>query len=313
MDILQYGKAICYSGYRKGQNPIDGNVPSEGEITEDLEILVKDGYHYIRLYDPNLHARRALEAIRDKKMPLKCIIGIDSKPEMNNKECPFEEQNFTEEELQQHIRRNDAEIDKLIALVKEFPDEVIAVSVGNENTPPWGAHMVAEERLIAHAKRLKEALDKPVTFCEGYFEWPHIKALAKELDFISVHSYPYHYGEDIANAVTLNKKHYADIKAMFPDKQVVFTELGWSSNNTTPNYFAMVGNIRREIIPEPGAPRRASIKNEKRYIEELEIWLEQEQIIGFIFEAFDELWKGSKPSDSECNFGLYNGDRKKKW
>lgn len=79
------------------------------------------------MYDPNLQARRALEAIHEKKMPLKCIVGVDSMPEVNNKECPFEEQNFTEEELQQHIRRNDGEVEKPIALVKEFPKEIISV------------------------------------------------------------------------------------------------------------------------------------------------------------------------------------------
>ena len=312
MDILQYGKAICYSGYRKGQNP-KGEVPSPEQIAQDLEILVRDGYQYLRMYDPNLHAGRVLETIRDKKLPLKCMVGIDSDPEINNEKCPFEKQCYTEEELQRHKDRNDGELEKLIALVKEFPDEVAAVSVGNENTPPWGAHMVSEERLIAHARRLKEALDKPVTFCEGYFEWPYIKELSKELDFISVHSYPYHYGDDIADAVAVNKKHYADIKAMFPDKQVVFTELGWSSDNTTPNYHSLVNGEMHEVIPEPGTPRRASVKNEKRYFEEVEAWLEQEQIIAFIFEAFNELWKGPEPNSSECNFGLYDEDRKKKW
>ena len=160
MDILQYGKAICYSGYRKGQNP-KGDVPTTEQIAEDLELLAADGYRYLRMYDPNLHARRVLEVIRDKKMPIKCLIGIDSDPESNNERCPFEKQNYSEEELRQNAKRNDAEVEKLIALVKEFPDEVIAVSVGNENTPFWGAHMVSQERLIAHAKRLKAALNKP--------------------------------------------------------------------------------------------------------------------------------------------------------
>ena len=58
---------------------------------------------------------------------------------------------------------------------------------------------------------------------------------------------------------------------------------------------------------------RASLQNEKRYIEEVSAWLEQAQIVGFLFEAFDEWWKSEKPSDSECNFGLYTIDRVKKW
>ena len=41
--------------------------------------------------------------------------------------------------------------------------------------------------------------------------------------------------------------------------------------------------------------------------------LAEEQITGFIFEAFDELWKGDSPAASECNFGLYDEYRRKKW
>lgn len=295
MEILKYGKAICYSGYRQGQSP-KTEIPTREQIEEDLDILVKEGYAYIRMYDPNLHAERALEIIKDKKLPLKCMIGIDSEPEENNPDCPFVKQEYTEEELKKNRERNDAEVEKLIALVKEFEEYVAAVSVGNENTPIWGARMVRPERLLAHAKRLREALNKPVTFCEGVFEWPHLKELGDYLDIISVHSYPLHYKETVDVAVDLNKKHYNDIKAIFPDKQVLFTEVGWT---TKPN-SAMV-------------PGQACVENQKRYITELSQWLSEDQIIGFIFEAFDEPWKGSSPEKSECNWGLYYLDRTRKW
>ena len=295
MEKLSYGKAICYSGYRQGQSP-KTEVPTKEQIAEDLAILVKDGYRYIRMYDPNLHARRALEIIREKNLPLKCMIGIDSDPEVNNPDCPFEKQERTPEELEKNRKRNDSEIESLIALVKEFDAEVAAVSVGNENTPVWGAHMVSAERLLAHAKRLKEALNKPVTFCEGVFEWPHLIELGNYLDFISVHSYPLHYGETVDVALDMNKKHYQDIKQLFPDKQVLFTEMGWT---TKPNSIMKEG--------------QACVENQKRYITELADWLEKEQIIGFIFEAFDEPWKGSTPEKSECNWGLYYLDRTPKW
>ncbi len=295
MDVLKYGKAICYSGYRQGQSP-KTEVPSREQIAEDLDILVKDGYRYIRMYDPNLHARRALEIIREKKLPLKCMIGIDSDPEENNPQCPFVKQNFSQEELGKNRERNDAEAEKLIELVKEFDEEVAAVSVGNENTPVWGAHMVRPERLLEHAKKFKGALNKPVTFCEGVFEWPHLKELGDYLDFISVHSYPLHYGDTVDVAVELNKKHYRTVKELFPDKQILFTEVGW----TTKTNSVM-------------APGQACVENQKRYITELNEWLDQDQIIGFIFEAFDEPWKGSTPEKSECNWGLYYLDRTKKW
>lgn len=287
MDILEYGKAICYSGYRLGQSPKTA-VPTKEQIEEDMEILMKDGYQYIRMYDPNLHARRVLEVIREKKLPMRCLIGIDSDPEVNNPNCPWEKQEFTQEELDAHIRRNDEEEEKLIALVKEFDEEVIAVSIGNENTPEWGAHMVPVERLMKHAKRFKEELNKPVTFCEGAFEWPQLKELGDYLDFISVHSYPLHYRDSIDIAVEVNQRHFNEIKALFPDKQVLFTEVGWT---TSPNDSMLEGE--------------ACVENQKRYITELNEWIEKDQIIAFLFEAFDEPWKGSRPESSECHWGLY--------
>lgn len=309
---IPFGKAICYSGYREGQSP-KTNVPSLAEIKEDLEILVNEGYRYIRMYDPNLHAERALQIITEEELPLKCIIGIDSDPEENNPNCPFEEQNYSEEVLKKNTIRNDGQIEELIVLVKKYSDLVAAVSVGNENTPYWGAHRVSEERLIRHVRRLKEELTQPVTFCEGYFEWKSLKNLAEELDIISVHSYPYHYGTKIEDAAMLNRSQYKDIQKMYPDHQVIITELGWSTNSPTNSYHAVIGDKFVEITPAPDEPKRASVENAKYYIEELNKWIEQEQVIAFYFEAFDELWKGSSEDASECNFGIYNNDRVKKF
>ena len=293
--IIPYGKAICYSGYRRGQSP-KTEIPSVEQIGEDLQLLVQDGYRYLRMYDPNLHARRVLEAIRTYHLPMQCIIGIDSDPEVNNPNCPWEKQELTDEELEQNRLRNESELEKLIAMTKEFDDEIIAVSIGNENTPSWGAHMIPVERLMAHARRLKAALDKPVTFCEGVFEWPLLQELGDNLDFISVHSYPDHYGDAIKDALAVNQNHYDQIQKQFPDKQVIFTEVGWSTNTT-----------------DPEAKDRATVDNQKAYITTLNQWIESQQIVAFLFEAFDEPWKGSSEEASECNWGLYTVDRKKKW
>ena len=309
---IPFGRAICYSGYREGQSP-KTNIPSLTEIKEDLEILVNEGYRYIRLYDPNLHAERVLQVITEEKLPLKCIIGIDSDPEENNLDCPFEEQNYSEEELRQHAIRNDGEIEKLITLVKKYSDLVMAVSVGNENTPHWSAHRVSEDRLIHHAKRLKEELTQPVTFCDGYYEWEFLKNLAEELDIISIHSYPYHYGTKIEDAIAQNQSQYKDIQEMYPGHQIIITELGWSTNSTKNSHRAIIRDQIKEIFFDPDEPKRASLENAKYYYEELNKWIEDEKVIAFYFEAFDELWKGSSIKSSECNFGIYNNDRERKY
>ncbi len=292
MKILDYGRAICYSGYRHGQSPMTV-APSKDEIKEDLEILVKDGYRYLRMYDPNVHAERVLELIKENNYPLQCMIGVDNQHEINNPNCTWNPQHASDEELAAHAARNDAEVEKLIALVNRFPEQVCAVSIGNENTPSWGEHTVSEDRLIQHARRLREGTGKPVTFNEGFFEWPKLARLAEEMDFISVHSYPWHYGNTIDEAVAVNKEHYEKTCQTFPGKQVLFTEIGWS---TMPNDVS----------------KGANEENQGRYTQEVLTWLDKEQIIGFLFEAFDEPWKAPKPEGSEAHWGLYDVSRKAK-
>lgn len=310
---IPFGKAICYSGYRAGQSP-EGTVPSKEEIREDLHLLAQEGYRYIRMYDPNNHAERALQVIQEDALPLRCIIGIDSFPEVNNPTSFFVKHHFTDEELKQHVQRNDNEIEKLITLVKKYSDYVAAVSVGNENTPMWTAHKVSNQRLIRHAKRLKEELSQPVTFCEGYYEWPALQELAEELDIISLHTYPYHYGTPLEEAVAQNRSQYWDIVKMYPEHQVIITELGWSSDSTQRhNHVAIVGDEIRNIEFDPNAPKRASVEHAKYYFNEVSRWAEEEKVIAFYFEAFDELWKGDSVHSSECNFGIYNNDRKRKF
>ncbi|MCR4651663.1 MAG: hypothetical protein K5662_07875 [Lachnospiraceae bacterium] len=293
--VFEYGKAICYSGYRLGQSP-ETECPSIGQISEDLEILKNEGYRYLRMYDPNEHARRVLQLIRDKKLPFKCLIGIDNYSEISNPESCAGPQDFPEEQLKANAIRNDAELEKLIELVKEFDEEVIAVSIGNENTPDWGTRILSEERLIHHADRLHEALDKPVTFCEGAPEWPRLKKLGDKLDFISVHSYPMHGRVLIDQAMDVTKAHYASVSEEFPDKEIIFTEVGWTVKESD------------HMIAGQG-----SVENQKRYITELNEWIDKEEIVAFIFEAFDEPWKGITPEKGECNWGLFYLDRTKKW
>jgi exo-beta-1,3-glucanase (GH17 family) len=169
---------------------------------------------------------------------------------------------------------------------------VLAVAVGNENTPDWGARIVPEQRLVRHAKYLQEKLNKPVTFCEGAADWIRLKELAATVDFLGIHSYPLHYGTAIEGALEVNQRDYARVKEAYPEKEVVFTELGWAT-----------------LARDDHKVNRANIKNQIRYIREVEEWFEKEKIIGFIFEAFDEPWKGEHPESCERNWGLFYEDR----
>lgn len=293
--IFEFDKAICYSGYRDGQSPTTV-CPTKAQIEEDLMILNGDGYKYIRMYDPNEHARLVLEIIKEKGLDMKCLLGVDSFAESSNENSAVGPLIYTDDEIAANIKRNDAEYEKLIDLVKEYDEQVIAVSIGNENTPEWGTRRVSEERLIQHADRLHEALNKPVSYCEVTDAWLRLDKLAEHLDFICVHSYPMHACTLLENAIDENKDNINAVKNKYPDKEVIFTEVGWTVKESS------------HMIKGQG-----SVENQKTYITALNKWLEEDQIVAFIFEAFDETWKADSPEKGECNWGLYYMDRTKKW
>ena len=62
-------------------------------------------------------------------------------------------------------------MDRLIKLANQYPDIVSSVSVGNEATVDWSDHLVLVDKLISYVRRVKAAVDQPVTFCENYVPW----------------------------------------------------------------------------------------------------------------------------------------------
>ena len=296
--MFEWGRAVCYSGYREGQSPKTCTYPTYDQIVEDLKILDEMGFKYIRMYDPISYAEMTCQVIRDLGLDMKMMLGPDLISEVNNPGCPWLKTNYSEEELKQRAERNDRNIDELIRIANENSDIINIVSVGNENTPEWGANNVPVERLIEFADRLREETGKPVTFNEGAFEWVHLKELAKHLDIISVHSYPLWYGNTVDEALKVNKDWYKKVKEMYPDKFVIFSEVGWATD------CAVFTQMKEG---------EANEEKQKKYYEEFWEWSDSEKIISYMFEAFDEPWKGgNKPNEAEKNWGMFTVDRKPK-
>ena len=69
---LEPGSAICYSGFREGQQP-GGVSPSYQQVKEDLLIL-QPHWKYLRLYDCDPHAEMVLEVIRKEQLDFKVML-----------------------------------------------------------------------------------------------------------------------------------------------------------------------------------------------------------------------------------------------
>ena len=290
---IEFDKAICYSGYRDGQSPTSGIFPSYEEIKEDLLILERN-WKYLRLYDCSRHADLVLDVIDKEGMDFKLMLGVDMAAEVSNHQCPWGA-TFDDETLAANARKNSDEVDRLIVLANQFPQTIFAVSVGNEASVEWTDHMVPVENLVSYVRRIKGSVQQPVTFCENYDPWTYkLDSLAAELDFISVHTYPAWEYVTIEDALEYTKRNYRSVTSCHPDKPVIITEAGWTTASNG-----------RGI-----EPWNASEELQASYYEQLLEWTTNEGILTFVFEAFDEPWKGSShPQEPEKHWGLFTVDR----
>lgn len=293
---IEPGRAICYSGFRQGQNP-GGMYPSYDEVKQDL-LLLHGRWKYLRLFDCDQHAETVLDVIRKEKMNFQLMLGAYIGAEMNNFNCPWNGGVFSEERLELNRVHNQTRIQTLIEMANKHPDLIFSVSVGNEACVEWTDHYVPERKVIEFATQVKEKINLPVTFCENYVPWLiKLEKLAAALDFISIHTYPVWEYKHINDALDYTKENYYSVANKYPDKPVVITEAGWATSSNG-----------RGINPE-----NVNEDYQKMYFDKLMDWTEKEGILAFFFEAFDETWKGSpEPLEPEKHWGLFKIDRSPK-
>lgn len=290
---LPFAKAICYSGFRNGQQP-GGVYPSYNEIKEDL-LLLMPHWHYLRLYDCDEHAHTVLKVIQQEKLNFKVMLGAYIVAEMNNYGCPWGGGVYEEKQLEENVASNDLKINQLIEWSNLYPNIVFCVSLGNEACVDWTDHFVPVERVIEFAQKVKASIKQPVTFCENYVPWlNYLAPLVSHIDFISIHTYPVWEYKHIHEAIDYTITNYQLVASHFPQVPVVITEAGWATNSHG-------GNIKTEHVNE---------ENQKIYYNDLMQWTKENNILTFYFEAFDEQWKGSTdPMEPEKHWGLFKTDR----
>jgi exo-beta-1,3-glucanase (GH17 family) len=288
-----FAKAICYSGFRNGQQP-GGIVPSYEEIKEDL-LLLQPHWKYLRLYDCDEHALRVIKVIEQEKLDFKLMLGAYILAEMNNHGCPWGGGVYEETKLEENKKNNDLKIQRLIDWANQFPEIIFSVSLGNEACVDWTDHFVPVERVIEFAKKVKLSIKQPVTFCENYVPWlNYLTPLVEYIDFISIHTYPVWEYKHIHEAVEYTIANYESVAKQYPKIPVVITEAGWATNSHG------IG-INTEHVNEV---------NQKIYFEDLMDWTTKNNILNFFFEAFDEQWKGSSdPMEPEKHWGIFKTDR----
>lgn len=289
-DELWTSNGISYGCYREGQAP---NVlgPSDEELIEDLMILSQH-WDLIRLYGAEDDSERILRIIHEKQVPLKVMLGVWLENETDRPE---------------RLEVNQAQVDRAIALEKAFPGEIIGINVGNETQVDWSWHRMDMNDLIKYIRLIRENISVPVTTADDYNFWnkPHSSAVADEIDFIVLHAHPVWNGQLVEYAVHWTDSVYQDIQSRYPDMKIILGETGWATkfdpSRTGPGEEGLL------------IKGRIDVDAQQLFLTDFYNWVKRDSISAFLFEAFDEPWKGGGDQVGtdvvEKHWGVYYENR----
>ncbi|MBX2826714.1 MAG: glycosyl hydrolase family 17 [Flavobacteriaceae bacterium] len=331
--------AISYGGYRTTSRE---NQPTLDELKEDLLILHAMGIRVLRTYNVQFpHAGNVLKAVRELKASdpafemyvmlgawIDCLNAWTEHPPNHDVESP----------------NNADEIDRAVALAQEYPEIVIVLAVGNEAMVKWAASYYVQPGVILkwvnHLQALKKDGQLPetlwITSSDDFASWgggdplyhtEDLKKLVKAVDYISMHTYPYHNShynpefwitpqedEELPNLDKVNSamnrakqfaiKQYDSVssfmKSLGVEKPIHIGETGWATIS--------------DGLYGPSGSKATDEYKQALYYQHMREWTNANGISCFYFEAFNEPWKDAgNPVGSENHFGLFTVDGKAKY
>lgn len=291
--------ALAYSGFRSGQHPDRGDgdhSPTPAQVEEDLRLLVDHGVGLIRLYDSGPNSALVLEIIEAQGLPIKVMLGAWLHAELSAHEtCAWLTEPIPDAVLAANAKLNAEELDRTIALATKHVQTVVAVNVGNEALVTWNDHLVSEASLVGYLKAVKKAIPQPVTTADNYVAWAtHGEALMEVADFALVHTYPVWEGKKLSESMAYTEANLLQVRRAIPNAPIAIGEAGWPT-------------VATEF------QGRANEANQAAYVSQLLAFAEAHNITVFVFEAFDEDWKGNDdPNGAEKHWGLFDIDRRPK-
>lgn len=333
--------AISYGGYRKKSRD---SQPTIKELKEDLRIMSAMGIKVLRTYNvqPKLpHASNVLKAISELKNEdpefemyvmlgawIDCLNAWTDKVPNHNVESP----------------NNEGEIKRAVALANKYPDIVKVIAVGNEAMVKWATSYYVQPAVILkwvnHLQKLKKEGQLPsdlwITSSDDFSSWgggsdeyhvEDLNDLIKAVDYISMHTYPYHnshYNPEFWGIPEAHKNMPDSTKIeMAMERALKFAQEQYDS---VTNYMKSVGVNKPIHIGETGwatisnghygnnGSRATDEYKQGLYYKSMRRWTNHSGISCFYFEAFNEQWKDAQNAKgSENHFGLFTIDGKAKY
>ena len=324
--------AISYGGYRQKTRDVQ---PTISELKDDMKLLAAMGIKLLRTYNLQLaQAPNILKAItelkkEDSNFEMYVMLGvwIDCKDA------------WTVQEPNHDIESeaNAGEVDRAVALAKQYPEIVKIIAVGNEAMVRWATSYFVRPNVIlkwvTHLQALKNKGDLPkelwITSSDDFSSWgggdlsyrtEDLEKLIKAVDYVSMHTYPMHnthynpqfwlipnYEKNLSEEDQIEaamQRAYKFAKNQYRAVKKYVESIDSSKTlHIGETGWATVSN---GFYGENGSKATDEYKS-GRYYELIRNWTNSAGISCFYFEAFDEQWKDAQnPQGSENHFGLIN-------
>lgn len=283
------GNGISYGAFRDGEGPGNG-LTSKANILEDLEIIARR-WNLIRLYGSDPQSENILEVIKENDLPIRVMLGAWLDAHKSGQD-------------------NNQQVKLAIEFANRFPQIVVAVNVGNEIFVDWSWHRMDDvDKVIGQIREVRASIPQPVTVSDDYNFWnkPHAKKVADELDFICLHGYALWNSQQLEQGMEWTKSTYQDIQSRHPDHKIALCETGWATSKVSTGD----SDEAKLVIGKVGE------LEQKIFFDEYDEWVNRNEVISFYFSSFDENWKGGFDGDNptakmEKHWGLYKADRSPK-
>lgn len=340
-DILGSKKyqAICFGGYRENSRDIQ---PTVTQLKEDLLILSALNIKIIRTYNVHLaHASNILLAISElqKENPdFEMYVMLGAWMDCKNSWTDVEPNHDEESE------RNAVEIKESVRLANKYPEIVKVIAIGNEAMVKWATAYYVQPNVILkwvnHLQALKKenklSKDLWITCSDDFASWggaedtyktKDLEALIHAVDYVSMHTYPYHNSHYNPNfwKIPQEESNLSDLEKVNAamNRSIEFAKMQY---NTVKNYVKSIDPSKPIHIGETGwasssdgfyGSEGSKVSDEYKqtlYYNAMREWTNKEGISCFFFEAFDEPWKDSGNAlGSENHFGIFTVDGKAKY
>jgi exo-beta-1,3-glucanase (GH17 family) len=309
-------QAISYSGYRSGQSPDTGVYPTQDQIKQDLQLLVRGGWTFIRLFDCSQNLNNVVQVIKDNALDIKVLSGV-----------------YISGPKASHDADNQAEIERCVPIYTSNPDIIVAVSVGNETLDDWSNIKTPVPDLVGYIQEVRGRITQPVTTndmappfmlgTDGNTQYADVVAVVQAIDFLNIHVYPfldapYDAWDWKQTAVAAGPdRAVAMMNAAFAYTKMMIDGVRTATTNQGFHLPILIGETGWKSFPAPGdmtEPFLAHPVNEKMYHDAITSWIygankDASSPLGvFYFEGFDEPWKS--PDDG---WGLFDVNRYAKY